>query len=117
MDRETNIYFTITRNKTMIFMDAKPETTVQGLKELIMGITQQAPDDMRLIQLTNGKVLEDQKTLGDYGFTPEKALVYDPVDLGLVYRKDGGFEELFIAELSPIPELPDVMKSKTEASQ
>ena len=55
--------------------------------------------------------------LGDYGFIPEKAPVYDPVDLGLVYRKEGvEFEELFIPKLSPIPELPDVMKSK-EASQ
>ena len=62
-DRETNVYFAITGNKTMIFMNAKPETTVQALKEFIMGITAKVPDNMRLIQLTTFKVLEEQKTL------------------------------------------------------
>ena len=81
-------FWTFYYRSCFLASDAKPETTVQGLKELIMGITQKTPDNMRLIQLTTGKVLEEQKTLGEYGFNPEEATVYKPVDLGLVYRKE-----------------------------
>lgn len=90
-------------------MDAKETTPVLELKKMVQGITKRVPDDIRLYK--DDQPLEDNKTLGDCGFTSSTARAQAPATIGLVFRGDDGeFEALEIAALSTPPELPDVMR-------
>jgi len=106
----------IRRQKTTIFMDAKESTMVLELKKMLQGITKQGADDMKLFK--DDLALEDNKSLGDHGFTSSTARAQAPATVGLAYKTgdDGEFETLDIAALSTPPELPDVMKHQDSAS-
>jgi len=111
-----DVFLMIRRKKTTIFMDAKESTTVSELKKMVQGITKKSPEDMKLYK--DDQPLEDNKTLGDYGFTSSTARAQAPATVGLTFRQgdDGDFEELEIAKLSTPPELPDVMKPQESSS-
>lgn len=105
----------IRRRKTTTFIDAKESTTVIELKKMLQGITKKPPEDNRLYK--DDQPLEDNKTLGDYGFTSSTARAQAPATIGLVFRQDDGeFEPLEIAPLSTPPELPDVMRPQESSS-
>ncbi|ELU09825.1 hypothetical protein CAPTEDRAFT_154388 [Capitella teleta] len=103
--------------KTSIFMDAKETTSVLELKKMVQGITKRDLEDIRLYK--DDQPLEDNKTLGDCGFTSSTARAQAPATIGLAFRgNDGEFEPLEIAALSTPPELPDVMRpQESSASQ
>merc|ERR1712008_133712 len=62
-------------------------------------------------------VMEDDKTLADYGLTNSLAKAQSPAKVGLAFAGDGGvFEDLEKTVYSSPPELPDVMKPGQEAS-
>lgn len=96
-------------------MDAKESTTVSELKRMVQGITKRPPEDMKLYK--DDQALEDNKGLGDCGFTSSTARAQAPATIGLAFRIDeGDFEPLEIAPLSTPPELPDVMKPQDSSS-
>lgn len=104
----------IRRQKTTIFIDAKESTTVLDLKKMLQGISKKAPEDIRLFK--DEQPLEDNKNLGDCGFTSSTARAQAPATIGMAYKEGDEFEELSIAALSTPPELPDVMKPQESGS-
>jgi len=98
-------------------MDAKESTTVLELKKMLQGITKKAPEDIRLFK--EELPMEDNKNLGDCGFTSSTARAQAPATIGMAFRGEGegaDFEELSVAPLSTPPELPDVMKPQESSS-
>jgi len=110
-----DVFLMIRRHKTTIFLDAKESTTVLELKKMVQGIVKKKPEDMKLFKESDP--LEDNKTLGDCGFTSSQARAQAPATIGMAFRQEEGeFEGLEIAQLSPPPELPDVMKPQESVS-
>ena len=77
----------VRRSKTSMFLDCKEGTTVLDVKKMIEGILKRAPEDQRLFKAE--QVLDDNKTLGDCGFTNQTAKAQTPAVLGLSLRQDG----------------------------
>jgi len=99
----------VRREKLTMFLDCKESTTVFEVKRMIEGITKKSPEDQRLYK--DDQILEDNRTLGDYGFTSSNAKAHLPATIGMTYKLDDGeWEPLMIAPLSNPPELPEVMK-------
>jgi len=105
-----DVFLMVRRKKTTIFLDAKESSTVLDLKKMIEGITKKAPTDQQLFNKEDA-VMEDDKSLADYGLTAAIAKAQQPAEVGLSFRgEDGGWEELEKTPYSIPPELPDVMK-------
>ena len=62
------------------------------------------------------QIMEEDKTLADYGLTSSLAKAQSPAEVGLAFSDGGVFEELEKTPYSNPPELPDVMKPGQEAS-
>ena len=62
------------------------------------------------------QIMEEDKTLADYGLTSSLAKAQSPAEVGLAFSDGGVFEELEKTVYSSPPELPDVMKPGQEAS-
>ena len=62
------------------------------------------------------QIMEEDKTLADYGLTSSLAKAQSPAEVGLAFSDGGVFEELEKTPYSSPPELPDVMKPGQEAS-
>ncbi|CAL1294437.1 unnamed protein product [Larinioides sclopetarius] len=105
-----DVYFMIRRKKTSIFLDAKEDNTVYDLKQMIKAITKVLPENQQLYK--DGEVMENNKTLGDYGLNFSTAKPQDPAQIGLAYRENETmeFESLEITPFSVPPELPEVMR-------
>lgn len=60
---------------------------------MIQGITKKSPDEQQLFlykeNQQESKILEDNKTLGDYGITNQNAKAQSPAFLAVAYRIDG----------------------------
>jgi transcription elongation factor B subunit 2 len=111
-----DVFLMIRRKKMTIFLDAKENTTVLELKRMIEGITKKTPMEQRLYNKED-TIMEEDKTLADYGLTSSLARAQSPAEVGLAFALDGGlFEELEKTPYSSPPELPDVMKPGQEAS-
>jgi len=105
-----DVFLMVRRKKTTIFLDAKETTTVIDLKKMIEGITKKSP---ALQQLYNKDdiVMDDDKSLFDYGLTSAVAKAQQPAEVGLAFRSDDGvWEELEKTPYSAPPDLPEVMK-------
>ncbi|XP_064425629.1 elongin-B [Latimeria chalumnae] len=110
-----DVFLMIRRHKTTIFTDAKESTTVFELKRIVEGILKRSPDDQRLYK--DDQLLDDNKTLGDCGFTSQSARPQAPATVGLAFRSsEEAFEPLRIDQFSSPPELPDVMKPQDSSS-
>ena len=72
-----------------MFLDAKESTSVADIKKMIQGITKKPVEDQQLQLCKEEKLMEDNKTLGDYGLTSQTSKAQTPVLLGLAYRLDG----------------------------
>ncbi|XP_059475593.1 elongin-B isoform X2 [Neocloeon triangulifer] len=103
----------IRRKKVTIFTDCKDTTTVLELKKMIEGILKVPPQDQKLYN-KNSVVMEDNKTLQEYGLSATTAKAQSPAPVGLSVRLPNSteFEELELTPYSTPPELPDVMKSQ-----
>jgi transcription elongation factor B subunit 2 len=111
-----DVFLMVRRKKSTFFLDAKDNTTVLELKRMIEGITKKSPAEQRLYN-KDDVIMEDDKTLGEYGLTATLAKPQSPAEVGLAFAMDGGvFEELEKTPYSNPPELPDVMKPGQEAS-
>jgi len=105
-----DVFLMVRRKKTTIFLDAKETTTVSDLKKMIEGITKKAPADQQLFN-KDDVVMEDDKSLLEYGLTSAGAKAQQPAEVGLAFRnEDGSWEEQEKTPYSNPPELPDVMK-------
>jgi len=104
-----DVFLMVRRKKTTIFLDAKETTTVLDLKKMIEGITKTAPADQQLFN-KDDVVMEEDKSLSDYGLTSATAKAQQPAEVGLAFRSDDGWEEQEKTPYSNPPELPDVMK-------
>ncbi|KAL6034274.1 hypothetical protein STEG23_015016 [Scotinomys teguina] len=71
-------------------------------------ILKRPPDEQRLYK--DDQLLDDGKTLGEYGFTSQTARPQAAATVGLAFQVDDAFEPLRIEPFSSPPELPDVMK-------
>ncbi|KAL5017268.1 hypothetical protein ScPMuIL_006857 [Solemya velum] len=110
-----DVFLMIRRKKCTIFTDAKETTTIHELKKIIEGISKTRPEDQKLFK--DDQPLDDNKSLGDCGFTCALARAMAPATIGLAFRGDGGeFEALEVTALSTPPELPDVMKTQDSSS-
>jgi len=110
-----DVFLMVRRKKTTIFLDAKETTTVLDLKKMIEGITKQSPADQMLFNQED-LVMEEEKSLSDYGLTSASAKAQQPAEVGLAYRCDDGWEEQEKTPYSNPPELPDVMKPGQETT-
>jgi len=105
-----DVFLMVRRKKTTIFLDAKENSTVGDLKKMIEGITKKSPADQQLYNKEDA-VMDDDKSLSDYGLTAAVAKAQQPAEVGLSFRgDDGAWEELEKTPYSIPPELPDVMK-------
>jgi len=105
-----DVFLMVRRKKTTIFLDAKESTTVLELKKMIEGITKKAPSEQQLYNKED-TVMDEDKSLSDYGLTAAIAKAQQPAEVGLAFKGDeGGWEELEKTPYSVPPELPDVMK-------
>eukprot|EP00092_Neocalanus_flemingeri_P040038 GFUD01043608.1.p1 GENE.GFUD01043608.1~~GFUD01043608.1.p1 ORF type:complete len:120 (+),score=42.29 GFUD01043608.1:57-416(+) len=105
-----DVFLMVRRKKSTIFLDAKETTTVLDLKKMIEGITKKSPGDQQLFNKED-TVMDDDKSLNDYGLTSAVAKAQQPAEVGLAFRGDeGGWEEMEKTPYSTPPELPDVMK-------
>ncbi|EDO37366.1 predicted protein, partial [Nematostella vectensis] len=102
------VFLMVRRLKLSIFLDCKEGTTVMELKKKIEGIIKRPPEDQKLFK--DDQLLDDNKTLGDCGFTNQTAKAQTPALVGLALRREDEFEPVTIDALSSPPELPDVMK-------
>ncbi|KAF4106756.1 elongin-B-like [Onychostoma macrolepis] len=110
-----DVFLMIRRHKTTIFTDAKESTTVYELKRIVEGILKRSPEEQRLYK--DEQPLEDNKTLGDCGFTNQTARPQAPATVGLAFRiSDDTFEHQQVEPFSCPPELPDVMKPQDSGS-
>ena len=66
--------------------------------------------------LNMDQIMEDDKTLADYGLSSTQAKAQSPAEVGLSFMDNGVFEELEKTPYSSPPELPDVMKPGQEAT-
>jgi len=105
-----DVFLMVRRKKTTIFLDAKESTTVLELKKMIEGITKKSPSEQQLYNKDDA-VMDEEKSLADYGLTAALAKAQQPAEVGLAFKGDeGGWEELEKTPYSIPPELPDVMK-------
>jgi len=105
-----DVFLMVRRKKTTIFLDAKESTTVLELKKMIEGITKKSPSEQQLYNKDDA-VMDEEKSLSDYGLTAALAKAQQPAEVGLAFKGDeGGWEELEKTPYSIPPELPDVMK-------
>lgn len=81
-----DVFLTIRREKTTIYLDATEETTVAQLKRVLQGIVKKSPEDQKLYNTANKVELDDNKTLGDCGYKSHTAKAQDPGAIGLAYR-------------------------------
>lgn len=82
----------IRRKNQSIFLDGKATTTILQVKEMVQGITKKPADEQQLLLWKENqeyKILEDNKTLGDYGMTLQTAKAQSPASLVVAYRQDG----------------------------
>ncbi|XP_078485160.1 elongin-B-like [Ciona intestinalis] len=105
-----DVFFIIRREKTTIFADAKESSTVLDLKKIIHGILKVTPEDQVLYNACNDQALEDNKSLGDSGFTQANAKAQAPALLKLALKDGDTVEMVHVEDYSSPPELPDVMK-------
>ena len=75
---------------------------------------------MKVLPPTNNdlslQLMDDDKSLSDYGMTSTVAKAQTPSEVGLAFMVDGSWEELEKAQYSSPPELPDVMKPGQEST-
>ncbi|XKL66964.1 hypothetical protein PGB90_010384 [Kerria lacca] len=101
----------IQRKKLTIFMDAKDNTDIYEVKKMIEGIIKIPPKD-QMLYTKDHEVMEDDKTLSEYGYTTTIARAQSPGFIGLALRQESGeFEPLSLEAYSTPPELPYVMKN------
>lgn len=77
----------VRRTKTSMFLDCKEGNLVIDVKKMIEGIIKRPPEDQRLFK--DEQILDDNKTLGDCGFTNQTSKAQTPAILGLALRQDG----------------------------
>nr|CAD7429550.1 unnamed protein product [Timema monikensis] len=112
-----DVFLMIRRKKLTIFTDAKDTTSVHELKKIIEGILKVNPTNQQLFNKDNF-VMEDDKTLQEYGLTSAIAKAQSPAVVGLALRQENGdFEPLELTPYSSPPDLPDVMKSQESNGQ
>ncbi|XP_071451025.1 elongin-B [Hetaerina americana] len=112
-----DVFLMIRRKKMTIFTDTKETTSVHELKKIIEGILKFAPENQQLFNKDN-ILMEDDKTLQDYGLTSVSAKAQCPAAVGLAIRQDNGeFESLELTPFSSPPDLPDVMKAPESNGQ
>jgi len=111
-----DVFLMVRRKKTTIFLDAKETTTVLDLKKMIEGITKKSPGEQQLFN-KDDILMEDDKSLCDYGLTSAVAKAQQPAEIGLAFRcEDGSWEDQEKTPYSNPPELPDVMKPGQETA-
>lgn len=111
-----DVFLMIRRKKLTIFTDAKDTTTVLELKKMIEGILKVPPPNQLLFK--ENQIMEDEKSLQDYGLTSNSAKAQCPGSVGLAIRLDNGdFEPLEVTPFSSPPDLPDVMKTDTNGQE
>ncbi|XP_073992972.1 transcription elongation factor elongin B isoform X1 [Rhodnius prolixus] len=112
-----DVFLMIRRKKLSIFTDATDNTSVLELKRIIEGILKVPPENQQLFNKDN-QLMDDDKTLQDYGMVASVAKAQCPATVGLAIRMENGeFEKLDIAPLSSPPDLPYVMKSQETNGQ
>ncbi|XP_014239388.1 elongin-B isoform X2 [Cimex lectularius] len=112
-----DVFLMVRRKKLSIFTDAKDNTSVLELKRIIEGILKVPPENQQLFNKDN-QLMEDDKTLADYGMISSIAKAQCPATVGLAIRMDNGdFEPLEISPLSSPPDLPYVMKTQETNGQ
>eukprot|EP00112_Aurelia_sp_Birch-Aquarium-sp1_P013907 Seg298.10 transcript_id=Seg298.10/GoldUCD/mRNA.D3Y31 product=Elongin-B protein_id=Seg298.10/GoldUCD/D3Y31 len=113
------VFLMVKRKKLSMFLDGKVTTTVLEIKKMIQGITRKAPEEQQLYLDSEKKLMEDNKTLGDYGITNQTAKAQSPALLVVAYyqNEEGDFEQIEVAPLSQPPEPPEVMKQESSIIQ
>ncbi|XP_065663801.1 elongin-B [Hydra vulgaris] len=105
------VFLVVKREKTSIFLDVKETTYVYEIKSTLATLLKKNTDDMCL--LYKDSILDENKTVAEYGLTMQTTKPQTPALIGLVYRiSEMDFEELNIIPVSLPNELPGTMKSQ-----
>ncbi|CAH1635521.1 unnamed protein product [Spodoptera littoralis] len=80
-----DVFLMIRRKKLTIFTDAKDTTTVLELKKMIEGILKVTPQSQMLFN-KDSQLMDDEKTLAEYGLTSATAKAQSPAPIGLALR-------------------------------
>ena len=104
-----DIYLTIRRKKTTIFVDTKENTTVLEFKKVLGPLAKKEPDEIRVYK--DDAPLDDNKTLKEQGISSDNAKPQEPMTLFMQFKEEGQWEafEKAMNYTSP-PDLPEVMK-------
>jgi len=101
----TTIHIKVKHTNVTVYVYTEPQQTIEVFVAYLAKIMKKNPDDMQLQY--QGKVLENAKTMQDYGIEKETGQVFY-----LVYRKeDGSWESVNIHDPTPRP----VDRDKIEA--
>ena len=84
-----DVFLTVRRKKLTLFLDAKENTSVLQLKQVIQGITRRKAEDMKLLRIGSNEPLDDKKSLVECGYDSQSCRAQDPQTIGLVFRVDG----------------------------
>ena len=105
-----DIYLTIRRKKTTIFIDSKESATLLEFKKSLAVLAKKSADEIKIYK--DETLLEDNKTLKDQGVNSDNAKPQEPLTLYMQFKEDGQWEPFEKPDVytSP-PELPDVMKT------
>lgn len=79
----TTLFIKVRHTNTTVYVYTEPQQTIEVFIDYLAKIVQKNPHDMQLQY--NGKVLENAKTMQEYGIEKETAQVFN-----LVYRKEDG---------------------------
>lgn len=82
--RSQDVFLTVRRKKTTIFIDAKESWTVLQLKKAIEGILKFAPESQQLYK--DDALLDDSKSLSESGFTSASSKAQAPATVGLAVK-------------------------------
>ncbi|BHF73152.1 hypothetical protein AAHC03_010067 [Spirometra sp. Aus1] len=105
-----DVFLTVRRAKTTLFLSVKESMEVLELKKMIEGILKVPPEDQLLLRQSTP--MDDHKPLAYYSLNSQTARAHSPATLGLCLRdaESGQFEVLDITPYSTPPELPEVMR-------
>uniref|UniRef100_G1U1I7 Ubiquitin-like domain-containing protein n=1 Tax=Oryctolagus cuniculus TaxID=9986 RepID=G1U1I7_RABIT len=84
-----DVLLMICHHQITIFSDAEEPSTVFKPKRNIQGIFKQLPDEQQLCKAN--QLLDVYKTLGECGFTSQRAWPQVPATVGLAFRSTCGF--------------------------
>ncbi|VDL95890.1 unnamed protein product [Schistocephalus solidus] len=86
-----DVFLTVRRAKTTLFLSVKESMEVLELKKMIEGILKVPPEDQQLLRQSTP--MDDHKPLAYYSLNSQTARAHSPATLGLCLRDAGKYND------------------------